>query len=591
MATSPTGSSGGSGLDINSIVSQLMQIEQRPLLRMQQKQTDYQAKISAYATLLSAVTTLKSTVTSLKGASLGMSTTLSDSTYFTASASSTATAGTHTVQVGALASAQSVYSIRFGSQSGAVADLSTVTSQKLKLQVGTGTAKEITIDSTNNTLSGIKDAINSSSVGVTAAIVKETDKFIIEAGKNDTIQFSDGSARTATIAAGTYTGAELATALQTALNAAGSTNTFAVDYSSTSLNKFTIKNDAGPAAVDFSWSDAGSTARQILGFNVATSTVAVGASATADSTADGTYKLTLASSMGASNRIVLQVDEDSDGTYTDAGAEADTFGLSALAFNPTYDAEGATNGGIRNMEQSAKGVDAKIKVNGIEVFRSSNNVTDVINGITLNLVKADSNYPNGTAATLTVAQDTSVLSAKISSFVGAYNQTMNAINGLRGNTAQRGVLRGDSILMTLAGSMRSMTTTKYWDGEVDSTLTYLGITHDKKGVMSFDSAKLTAALSADAGKVTGMLDKMATAYEATLNGYINTSIPSGQDGYKTRMKSVQLDMENMTKRLEKTEAGLRKKFINLDTLLTQLQGTGNYVTQQMDWLKKSFGGK
>ncbi|MEW5743983.1 MAG: flagellar filament capping protein FliD [Nitrospirota bacterium] len=588
MATSPTG---GSGLDINSIVSQLMQIEQRPLQRLQQRQADYQAKISAYATLLNGITTLKGAVSALKGASLGMSASLSDSTYLTASASSTAAAGTHTVQVGALASAQSVYSIRFGSSSGAVADLSTVMSQKLKLQVGTGTAKEITIDSTNNTLSGIRDAINTANAGVTAAIVKETDKFIIEAGKNDTVQFSDGSARTATIAAGTYTGAELATALQTALNGAGSTNTFAVDYNSTSLNKFTIKNDGGPAAVDLLWSDAGSTARQMLGFNVPTSTVAVGASATADSTADGTYKLTLASSMGASNRIVLQVDEDNDGTYTDAGAEADTFGLSALAFNPTYDAEGATNGGIRNMEQSAKGVDAKVKVNGIELFRGTNSISDVIEGITLNLVKADSNYPNGTAATLTVTQDTGALSVKISSFMGAYNQAMTAIKGLKGTTGQFGVLRGDSILTTLASTMKSITTTRYGNYETNNTLTWLGITHDKTGVLSFDSAKLTAALTADPSKVTDMLDKMATAYESTLNGYINTSIPSGQDGYKTRMKSVQLDMENMTKRLEKTEAGLRKKFINLDTLLTQLQGTGNYVTQQMDWLKKSFGGK
>lgn len=568
-----------------------MQIERRPLLRMQQRGADYQAKISAYATLLNGLTTLKGAVAALKGASLGMSASLTDSTYLTASASSSAAAGTHTVQVGALAGSQSIYSLRFGSSSSGVADLSTNPTQKIKIQVGAGTAKEITIDSTNNTLSGIKSAINTAGAGVTAAILKESDKFIIEAGKNDVVKFSDGTARTATIAAGAYTGAELATALQTALNAAGSTNTFAVDYSSTSLNKFNIKNDAGPAPVDFQWSDAGSTARQMLGFTVATSTVAVGSSATADSTADGTYKLTLsASSMGSANRIVITTDEDNDGSYSEAGAEADAFGLSALAFNASYDAGGATTGGILNMEQSAKAADAKLKVNGIEVFRTTNSIADVIEGVTLNLVKADTNYPNGTAATLNIAQDTGSLTVKLGAFVGAYNQAMNAINGLRGNIAQKGILGGDSILSTLRNEMRLMTTTRYGDEATDNTLTSLGVTHDKTGVLSFDSATLTTALAADRTAALEMLDSMATSYETALSGYITRSIPAGQEGYKARLKSTQADMDRLSQRLEKTETGLRKKFINLDTLLSQLQGTSNFVTQQMDMLKRTFGG-
>ena len=65
MAISPINVS-GSGLDVNSIIAQLMEIEKRPLLNLQKKEVGVQAKISAYGTLLSAVSNFKSSVTALK---------------------------------------------------------------------------------------------------------------------------------------------------------------------------------------------------------------------------------------------------------------------------------------------------------------------------------------------------------------------------------------------------------------------------------------------------------------------------------------------------------------------------------------------
>src|SRR3989304_8825870 len=177
MAMSPINVS-GSGLDVNSIIEQLMAIEKRPLLNLQKKEVGYQAKISAYGTLLSAVSNFKSSVTALKAASLmGMTASVSDTTYMTATSESSATAGNYSIAISSLAAAQSLYSMRFGSQNSKVADLSSVTTQKIKIQVGSNTAKEISVTSSNNTLTGIKDAINAAGAGVTAAVVKENSKF------------------------------------------------------------------------------------------------------------------------------------------------------------------------------------------------------------------------------------------------------------------------------------------------------------------------------------------------------------------------------------------------------------------------------
>lgn len=568
MAVNPLGTSGAS-IDTNAIVQQLMQVERQPLLKLKQKEAGYQAKVSAYAALLSSVSSFKSAVTALKDSSLiGMKATVSDTSYMTATASSTAAAGTYTMKIGSLAAAQSLSSLRFGSQTMKVADLSVNTTQKIKIQVGSGTAKEITIDSTNNTLSGIKDAINSAAAGVTASIVKESSSFVIDAS-NNVIVFNDGTAdRTATIAEGTYTYSGLATAIQTALNSApGTTNTFTVEYDTT-LSKFKITNSAGPD-VNILWGSAYTTAEQILGFDPTTDAVTAGSSTTGDNTVDGTYKLTLTSNTtGASNTISLTVDENNDGTYGGAG-ETDTAGLSSLASG--------------NMTTTQSAADASITVNGLTVTRSGNTVTDVITGVTMNLVKIS----GATEFTLTVAQDTSTLTSKLNSFVSSYNQVMSTINGLRGNAAARGVLSGDATSATLKNTLRSVITATY----NNTNLVSLGLTHDRNGVLSLNSSTLDSAISSNQSSVIATINTMAASLESSLGNYVNTILPARKDGYQETVKNVQKNAESIERRLQTTEVALRKKFIALDRLLNQLQGTSSYLTQQMDKLGKTFGGK
>ncbi|WP_333653747.1 flagellar filament capping protein FliD [Dissulfurispira sp.] len=568
MAVNPLGSS-GSSIDTNAIVQQLMQVERQPLLKLKQKEANYQAKISAYATLLSSVSSFKSAVTALKDSSLiRMKATVSDTSYMTATASSTATAGTYTMKIGSLATAQSLSSLRFGSQTMKVADLSVNTTQKIKIQVGSSTAKEITIDSTNNTLSGIKDAINSASAGVTASIVKESSSFVIDAN-NNTIVFNDGTAdRTATIAEGTYTSSGLATAIQTALNSApGTTNTFSVEYDTT-LSKFKITNSAGPD-VNILWGNASTTAEQILGFDPTTDTVTAGSSTIGDDTVDGTYKLTLTSSTtGASNTISLTVDENNDGTYGGAD-ETDTVGLSSLASG--------------NMSTTQAAADASITVNGLTVTRSSNTVTDVITGVTMNLVKIS----GATEFTLTVAQDTGTLTSKLNFFVSSYNQVMSTINDLRGNATTRGILSGDATSAALKNTLRTIITATY----NNTNLVSLGLTHDKNGVLSLNSTTLNSAISSNQSSVITTINTMATSLEASLGNYVNTILPARKDGYQETVKNVRKNAENLERRLQTTEVALKEKFIALDRLLNQLQGTSSYLTQQMNKLGKTFGGK
>jgi len=568
MAMSPINVS-GSGLDINSIIEQLMAIEKRPLLNLQKKEVGVQAKISAYGTLLSAVSNFKSSVTALKAASLmEMTASVSDTTYMTATAESSATAGNYSIAISSLAAAQSLYSMRFGSQNSKVADLSSVTTQKIKIQVGSNTATEISVTSSNNTLSGIRDAINDADAGVTAAVVKENSNFVISA-TNNTIIFNNVTDKTATITAGTYTGSELATAIQTALNTADGSSAFTVSYDS-AATKFSITNGTG-SSVNFLWGNSSTTAEQILGFDPVTDTVANSSSATSDDLVDGTYKLTITSdSTGASNSIKVQIDEDNDGTYEESG-ETDTVGLSSLAYN--------SSSGYTNMTESQVASDAIITVNGLLVSRSTNSLTDVITDVTLNPVKVTSS-----AITLTIAKSSAALKNKVTSFAASYNQLMSNIKNLRGDINNKGVLSGDSTTLTMSNLLRSVITTKY----NDKTLASLGLSHDKNGTLVINSTILDSEISSSSADVTTTLNEMAASLESSVTDYVSTIIPARKNGYQESMKSIQKDKVDFTRTLDLTETALRAKFRALEKALNQLQGTSDYLTQQMDSIGKIY---
>jgi flagellar hook-associated protein 2 len=159
----------GSGLDLDSILESLEESKTTSLLDpITAQEESVEAEITAYGTLTSALTTLQTAVEALSDASLyeSLTTTLSGSGV-TAATTSEAEAGTYTLQVTQLAQAQTL-------TADGVADKTTALGTgTLTIQVGTDDAIDITLDSSNNTLEGIRDAINDADAGVTASIVND----------------------------------------------------------------------------------------------------------------------------------------------------------------------------------------------------------------------------------------------------------------------------------------------------------------------------------------------------------------------------------------------------------------------------------
>ena len=154
------------GLNTNSLIQGLVQAEQGPINILQGQKTTLQAQQAVYTTLVSSLGTLKTDAQSLSLATdfNKKSAAVSDSTVLTASADSTALAGYNTIQVDTLAKAQSIESTSFTSATDSIG------TGTLTIQLA-GVNTPITIDSTNDTVTGLKDAINSSGAAVTAVIV------------------------------------------------------------------------------------------------------------------------------------------------------------------------------------------------------------------------------------------------------------------------------------------------------------------------------------------------------------------------------------------------------------------------------------
>ena len=189
-----TASGLGSSLDVNGIVSQLMAIEQQPVKKLDTKEVSYQAKLSAYGTLKSGLSTLQDATTSLNNTAKFQTykATPSDSSVFSASANSTAIAGKYTLDVTKLAKEQRLAALGTATTTAAIGngtlsfDFGTIdkgTSGSFDSVTGkyTGASftsngsdtRTLTIDSTNNSLGGIRDAINDAGIGVTATIVND----------------------------------------------------------------------------------------------------------------------------------------------------------------------------------------------------------------------------------------------------------------------------------------------------------------------------------------------------------------------------------------------------------------------------------
>jgi flagellar hook-associated protein 2 len=160
-----------SGLDTSTIIDGLLQIQQRQVAQQNARRASVLTKQSAFGGVEARLSSFRgalSRLSSLGNSALrGKIASSSDEDILTATANSKATNGTYKLKVTSLATAHTLSSQTFASDESELA-LGTLT-----LQVGSGTAVNIAIDSSNNSLNGLAEAINNSDAGVNASVIRD----------------------------------------------------------------------------------------------------------------------------------------------------------------------------------------------------------------------------------------------------------------------------------------------------------------------------------------------------------------------------------------------------------------------------------
>ncbi len=279
---------------------------------------------------------------------------------------------------------------------------------------------------------------------------------------------------------------------------------------------------------------------------------------------------------------------------------------------------------IKVIEQPS---DAKLLVNGVEVFRSSNsNITDIIHGVSLNLHKT-----TNTEVELSVKFDTQKIKDKIKEWVNVYNELLLFIkendkfnrektfeiqrstnpderieDGFRKLEDNSGIFAGDPVVRRLVSLLPSITGSSYPTKLNPSfkTLVEIGISTGKpgsnwqdikQGVLQVDELKLQEVLenAPESVKELFALDKNEDAviddgigYKLynELQPYIKTAggiITSRIDLLKEQIKENKKIIYNKELSLGRKEEMLRKKFGNMESTIQNIKSTQKMLQNKL----------
>jgi flagellar hook-associated protein 2 len=219
--------------------------------------------------------------------------------------------------------------------------------------------------------------------------------------------------------------------------------------------------------------------------------------------------------------------------------------------------------------QSAQ--DSKVKIDGFEVKRGTNQVVGAIQGVTLALTQVTQS-----PIQLRVDSDPGALQSKIQSVVSSYNAVITKIQQTAGYGTSAGnskVLRGDSTLRTIAQQMSSAVLTQVAGGGTFANLKDVGISLGRDGTLSLDSTKLSQAISRDAASVSnvlagpgsgkGVMDIMSSLADSiTAN---NGVLGLRSDALSKSSKQIADRVTAEQGRLDREAENLRKQFTAMDS--------------------------
>ncbi len=322
--------------------------------------------------------------------------------------------------------------------------------------------------------------------------------------------------------------------------------------------------------------------------NVAAGTTLTQLAAQINSAGIGVTATTFDTGAGTGNTGRLAITDDNSGKFNPDQTAGINFNL---GFSSTLTGLATGDFGATPI---VEGVDSQVKINGSStMYRDTNVVTDLIPGVTLNLLSADP----GVDKTLTIGESSSNAGTKIADFLNKYNTLLLEIkkaikidpsltaqtNPTAGNSTLRSVM--DQLTSVVMSSVDSLPGSRSIRALVDIgvTSTYDQGNGLKNGQLSLDNSKLEAAISSNFGEVVeffegvtqgsikyaGFGEKVSDVLDTILN-FSTGTLPSAISASDAEITRLQDDIDKKLAKIDAKEQMLKAKFARLETVLAQL---------------------
>ncbi|HEX2829092.1 MAG TPA: flagellar filament capping protein FliD [Burkholderiales bacterium] len=643
MATSV---SGVSNIDVNSIVSQLMTVERQPIDALDKKTTALQTKVSAYGALKGALSVFQGTMASLQSAAKFTSNVVgsSDTAVATASASTSASVGTYDIDVTKLATSQVLQGAGVVSDTAVSASTGTI-----GIQVGSGAIVNVTIDSSNNTLQGVRDAINAANAGVQASIVNDGTAYRLvltgdKSGTANTISVTNG------LGAGELKDAlDGMTEARPAANAELKVNGVFVSSDSNSISsaisgvsltvskagttKVVVSRDAGQAQAAVqsfakAYNDLQSTVTSLTKYDAATKKAGVlngdsGMTSFMSSIRSmmgealkgttGQYKQLSDIGVSFQKDGTLAVDSTKlgDALKNSAKDVAALFGRQGTSSNALVSYVGATSAttsgdwGVDVTSAATRAVaTAANPAAGSTVIDATNDtlMLDIDGTATGTLKLAQGTYTPAQLATLVqnTINGSSALSGKNISVAVTVDGSgkLNVESQAYGSTSKVANVMGTSLMaLGFDGSESGAGV------DVAGTFTLAGTSYTATGSAQMLNGPTGTPAEGLALKYTGTAAQVSAGTDGVVTLTEGLAVRLGRfaeqalgskgvlstrtDGLAAQMKDIDSRKEALEVRMERIEKQLRAQYVALDSLMTRMNSTSSFLTQQLASLPSS----
>jgi flagellar hook-associated protein 2 len=221
--------------------------------------------------------------------------------------------------------------------------------------------------------------------------------------------------------------------------------------------------------------------------------------------------------------------------------------------------------------------------NPLLVTSSTDNVSDLIPGVTVNLLATST-----TPVTLSVTNDSSAIATDLTNYTNQFNTLVTEIQALSSyntTTNQGGLLLGDPTTQQVLQNLYSVFSTQVKGAGSFQNLESIGLTVGDNGQLSFDSKTFDAAYGADPTGVSNLFSQATTGLGTVMNNSL-TQLVDPVSGIITeenqtltnQVQSYQTQLNNLDALLADKRNLLEEQFANMETTLAQLQSQGNALS-------------